>query len=878
MLLLLTLLFTACKDDEDKISKLEDEIEALEDFLDSANLAYYKDSLAFVIQLSEIEYQRYTDSLRRADSIVVANTNGDFSTDLPFTYTIVVFDGSNTAINGRTEAAAAFDGEVTVSITQFGETISKTTTDGLVSFENIGRGIISGSIKATGYTTFQWSSETLIRPTLELIDNAVYMEYVINSALGHAFTIFSTSGDKTSTLSGQVTAQTDLTNTVAELAPVGTTISAFIDVDDASFTERFVTAQNIQLFTDNILTYGYSPVLTAATDASGIYTFAMPASPMGLPIKMNYSDFVADQTAFIQSNGDVTERVGSAVYGQSHTPTAVPTISVAPTVSFSAGGGASITAQVSGSGSITALNLVNGGQNFQGTPRIIIGAPNTAGGTQATATATVANGIVTGVTLTDGGSGYTSTPSITITEGFGATAQVTSLYPNDFDTNASGNQGGGVAAVQIGNSGGYWSNNAPVTPFVLFNNVLEGSAASVPDVSVSMNAQGNIASISVNNRGYGYASVPAITITSGRNATAVVDSVNGTGAIARVVLSNAGEYYAAVADITVAGGGSGATFTVDIDAANNSRLTNLQITSGGTGYTVGQTISFDNGTFSNASASAVWEGQSIETYQITSSYGGTAAAEYINTPLIVFSEPDYKGANSRTAEGTAVIVDGRLTGINFTDHGRGYYTAPSITILSGSGASAQTAFDEMKISGFSISNSGSGYLAAPDLIIVDSDGFGTGATATTSLTDGRVTGIQLTNPGSGYINSGSITVVVLDPGTTYNEVTMARSSNPATASVEVTDGVITAVNIIESGDNYKAANVMISSIMGTGFTATAAIANGQIANVTVTSGGTGYVNNNVPGVAQPFTGPATYTSTSGITRIVDIYYGTGKVR
>ncbi|MFT6867421.1 MAG: hypothetical protein ACJA08_002264 [Cyclobacteriaceae bacterium] len=866
------ILFQSCNDDE--VKKLEKEIEEITAKADSLQYSQYLDSLEFVLAMKALDYSIYVDSLIRVDSLTALSDG-----KLPFTYNIVVFEGSNTSV-GTGESTggrkAEFDTQVTVTISQFGQTQTVVTTNGLAQFENVGRGIINGSISATNYTTLEFSTETLIRPTQELIDNEDYMDYVINSSLGHTFAIFAITGENSNTLIGRATVETDLTNSSTEFVPSGTVFLASIDVENVSFKETYLLNINKTLFTDNLISFGYSPVFKSSIDASGDYSFLLPASPSGLPIRLVYSDFISNQVAYVQDNGDLTERTVSAVYGPDHTASAVPTTTLAPIAVFEAGGGALATAEVSGTGSITAINLINGGQNFQGTPQVIISAPATAGGTQATATATFSNGTVTGITLTDGGNGYISSPLITISEGAGALAQVSGLYPIDIDSGSD--IGGGVGTVQLSSSGVYWS-NGPVSPFVLFNGVLEGSVAGVPDVSVNMNNQGNVANVVVIDRGYGYTGAPTVGFSVGQGATAQVGTVDGTGAITSVTITSPGQFYAAIDDIIISSsGGSGAQLTIQIDPGNNFGLSNIQIANAGSGYSPGDGVTFVTALVNSASATAVWEGQSIESYQITAAFGGTNADLYINTPLVVFSAPDYNGPGARRALGTAVISNGRLTGIQITDNGRGYYNFPTISILSGSGALAQTEFDEMKISGFSISDQGSGYLAAPDILIIDQSGAGTSATAIANLTDGRVTSIALTNSGSGYINVSSIEVIFLDPGTSYDAVNKLLIANPAEAAIEVTDGVISSVNVISGGSNYKAANILIESTKGSGFAGTVTIANGRIADVVVGNGGVGYVNGNNPGLAVPFSGTSSYSSYSGITRVLDVNYGTGLIR
>ncbi|UMO77252.1 tail sheath protein [Stenotrophomonas maltophilia phage vB_SmaM_Ps15] len=76
-------------------------------------------------------------------------------------------------------------------------------------------------------------------------------------------------------------------------------------------------------------------------------------------------------------------------------------------------------------GTVDAITVSDGGQNYTVAPTVTLSAP-APGGVQATATATVAAGVVTGITVVNKGSGYTSAPTVTISgDGTGATATAT---------------------------------------------------------------------------------------------------------------------------------------------------------------------------------------------------------------------------------------------------------------------------------------------------------------------------------------------------------------------------------------------------------------------------------------------------------------------
>ncbi|MBV6644809.1 MAG: hypothetical protein KI790_05145 [Cyclobacteriaceae bacterium] len=868
-------LMYACSDDDGDVDDLKKEVEDLIDLIEDETTG---DSLRFVLAMDSLEYRKFVDSLARVDSI--AFTAGK---ELPLAYTVLVYDGSNTSVTGFEDSRSeGFSTDVTISISQYGQTRSITTQDGLASFDNVGFGILQGSVSADGYTTFEWSTETV--PDVDdesygdISTNDDFLVFLNEGSFGHAFAIFSTTGSNTSTLTGRVNIETDLTNPGKELAPEGTNFLALIDTDNFTFRERYVQNSDQNFFADNIISYGYSPVFQAAVDASGNYSFNLPAAADGLPIELEYSDVVADQTYFLQTNGDVTEETVSTVFGPQVAETFVPNITLAPDVSFEAGGGAEARVTIDGTGTITDINLESGGQDYQGTPRVFISAPP-AGGTQATATATVTNGVVTDVTLTDGGSGYTSDPSIQITEGRNASAIVTSLL------SSGGN--GGVAEVLVDDGGQDFAS----APNVLFSFSAFLDSAGVADFNAQtdatnavavLNTNGSVADINVTNTGSDLDpanTTPFVFVTSGINAVAEITAVDVNGGITGITILNSGDFYTDVPNVVPQGGVTGIDATFSGITVVNGEIATIAA-SGGQGYGVGQRFNLE-GVGNGAAASAIREGLSIETIDITNE--GTEESDgiyYSNVPLVVIDEPDFNGPGSAQATATAILgVEGRLAGINITNVGSGYYGTPGITIVSGNGAFADAEFDQQRISGFEIDDEGAGYLAAPGIIIVDDSGNGTGATATANLTDGRVTSIDVTNAGTGYVSPGNVRVIFLDPGLSYNPDTRNLYNNPAEADIEVTDGVITAITMTSAGDNYNAAPaVIIDAVKGSGFAATATVSGGRVTQVTVDQGGQGYVNGNTPGSTQTFSGSGNYTSYSGITRVQDVNYGTGQRR
>lgn len=879
----------SCNQDDD-INRLTDRVDELEEQLDSTNILNYRDSLDFILSMNQLDYQRYADSLRRADSLAISAGG-----NLPFTYSLLVYDGSTTSIfsdNGaRSTDATAFDGEVTVSVAQFGQVRSVTTTDGLASFNDIGRGLVKVTVSAADYTTLQFSFETLIDPSTGLYNDPNYQtqdfwQFIKTGAIGHDVALFATAGQFAATLTGRAFTETDLTNNTQEVVPEGTTITAAIDVEDGTFQDEFILNRNKAFFTDNILSFGYDPIFTAATDANGDYTFTLAgaANENGLPYHFEYSDFLADQTAFVETTGEVTTEVEQTIYGPEAAYTIVPAVANAATVSFAAGGGATAILDFEGDGSVIDIDLASSGANFQGDPRVFISAPP-AGGTLATATATVANGRVNSITITDNGAGYVLAPTVTVTEGTGAAATVNGLFADG--TN------GGVADVQVVTTGsGYGAN----PPNVLFSNVgltgvfvtdstnIANFAAANPDLPTatsSLGVNGTLSSISVGNTGADLTDqAPNVIVTTGFGAAIVIGGVDGvTGAIQSVTINNPGLYYSEIINVDIAGGAD-----ADITFATNAQgqITGATINNGGTGYTTGTAINI-NTNVTQATATPVMEGLSIEDMTITDD--GTQFADgmfYTNVPLIEISEPDFKGTGSRRATANAVLspADGRVVGIDITDAGSGYTGLPTVTFVSGSAAVATATIAAVTITEVDVVLPGSGYLAPPAVAIYDAGGTGSGAAATAVISlNGTVTSIILDNAGTNYSNPQ---VVIVDPGTSFDPTDGSLIVNIATAEVEITDGSITAINMTSLGDNYPAGtNMLLSAGRGTGFDASVNVTAGQISSITINDGGADYIGGNVPGVTLPFSGIEGvngYHAKTSITRVIDIDYGTGARR
>ena len=210
------------------------------------------------------------------------------------------------------------------------------------------------------------------------------------------------------------------------------------------------------------------------------------------------------------------------------------------------GAGAVLTAVV-GTGTtatqIVSVTIVNGGYNYTTPPTIVFVSSN-GPGTGATATCTVLNGAITSVTMTINGSGYTAVPTVTANTGI-----VSSITMNTWGKNYYSSptvtvalpQGLTVSAYPVSSSAtqntyyqttagriyqcvtaGTTSATTPTFDYTTatgYTNIQNGTAyftyIATQASGTAAYSNGSITSIALTNAGYGYTSVPTVTIVDG---------------------------------------------------------------------------------------------------------------------------------------------------------------------------------------------------------------------------------------------------------------------------------------------------------------------------------------------------------------------------
>lgn len=250
------------------------------------------------------------------------------------------------------------------------------------------------------------------------------------------------------------------------------------------------------------------------------------------------------------------------------------------------------------------------------------------------------------------------------------------------------------------------------------------------------------------------------------------DSCGGISAAGVVSVGNNGTLQSV--SVTCAGSGFTSTSTV-VSLAAYRQLSGLTVTCAGAGYwTTRPAITVDNGAYvatapgaSPAVVTATLNGTGgIILSVLSAGYGYTSAPTItiaapnngdgvrtvaLGTRGVGYSDGTFACTVATAPSGGATAVvnfvkSGTSQGFVVADPGRGYTTAPAVTVpapdLGG------------QVSGFTITSAGAGYAEAPSVTLTG--GGGTGAAATAILTNGTVTSISLTSQGSGYTSAPAV--------------------------------------------------------------------------------------------------------------------------
>lgn len=206
---------------------------------------------------------------------------------------------------------------------------------------------------------------------------------------------------------------------------------------------------------------------------------------------------------------------------------------------------------------------------------------------------------------------------------------------------------------------------------------------------------GNLLSFTIDDAGKGYSVGDAITIGGdGSSGTAAVSAVGANGEILAVDVVNPGSGYSS-ATATAPLGHTDAVFTASLGSGSNSdKLRNLNVTSGGSGYQVGDVISFSgDGSGAIASVTSVGASGEITGVTIDSSGSGystidvdtvtrTGSAVASITPVLGFSlaSIDITAQGAGYTSATVSVAGNATATVNFNSATWGYTTSKPVVV------------------------------------------------------------------------------------------------------------------------------------------------------------------------------------------------------
>jgi hypothetical protein len=543
--------------------------------------------------------------------------------------------------------------------------------------------------------------------------------------------------------------------TLPSITVVGGAISA------ASVGIRTVFVNSINFGnTGTGYTSGNFPILTFSAPDVGINTATAVVNTLGISQIFNITPgigYTAPPILTVSSpsvgvnTATITATLGISTFTVTNPGSGYissPQIVLAPTVTgFAATVGLGVT---------STDMILSGGSGYVSAPTISFSMP-AIGINSATASVTdITASAISEITITNVGSGYTTIPTVTITGGGGVGAGLTITKMRVTDVTIT-NRGSGapstvpvaslvssvgsgatvVASMGIGNAiniigFGTGYNTAPSIGVTAVDGITGSGGSVTTGLGITFN------NVTITNAGYGYSSIPTVTVSSPIGVAVSAIANVGVGITALTINPGIG-YSNSIPTIS----GVGAI-------VSNIIVTNVYITNPGSGYTATDLAASPIATFSPVGTSAT-VGFGVSTISLVNlGIGYTNAA----SAAITFSSPTVGIASTATATaglGYPGILPG--PGVNTTGNTQIYYAIPrtafSIGISTGVGVGTLTSTDVGDdvfadsapvasiggtVSAVLVVSPGSGYTATSKLSASNFDGanVGTGFTFTSS--------------------------------------------------------------------------------------------------------------------------------------------------
>ena len=418
------------------------------------------------------------------------------------------------------------------------------------------------------------------------------------------------------------------------------------------------------------------------------------------------------------------------------------------------------------------------------------------------------SGMITGIDLLTGGSGYLNNPILRITGGGGSGAEVSGLLSGTIAT--------GFKILNAGN--GYTSVPALVADksIVSVGVIHEGTGyLTSPEITAvggggsgatfeGTVSNGFLTDISVINQGSGYTGVPEVRVTA--------SNVSGVD-----VLSSGSGYSSG--SVIFEGGTGSSHISASADALFGFKVTGVEITSGGMGFTYPESdyqfqdgFPFDENNLASGEARFNWQVTGVDLTNI--GLVNVGGVKYTNIQVAFAGGT---GSNGVLASGVPVIKE-VVSGYLAIDAGEDYklarlsgYQTPGVVIENsgiGYGATGLAVVTGYKVSGVEIRYTGGFTLGGsnePNHVHF-SGGLGPGGVHASGT---LLTGENISQAGGDYVYP--ITGVTMTSGgfnyTGYPDITFRKSDgslvvNPPSGSGVLMSGAISGVNFLTSGSGY----------------------------------------------------------------------------
>lgn len=388
-----------------------------------------------------------------------------------------------------------------------------------------------------------------------------------------------------------------------------------------------------------------------------------------------------------------------------------------------------------------------------------------------------------------------------------------------------------------------------------------------------------------------------------------ISQINLSGIVGYINITNPGYGYTSVPIVTIAG-----THTILAEGSAiiaNTRVIGVEITNRGTDYE-SATVAFDAPMTENAmwsSAGIVSVNDIIKTtdnnyYKVVSGTDGVDIGTDLNLGT---SKPIHTGGTATNGEVVLEFVGAQAVGTVEIYFGYGYGTPPTITVDMppitedaewASGATVALG-DILKTSNnnyYEVTNIDEGTTlgtAAPthttgtevngdvELDFIGADAVLAGITSTTSaklvpvIENGQIVSVISSEPGVGYttasivVSSDTGSGAVITPNISFGDI----NTNQANIELLATPGTVDAIVVTDGGTGYSFATITIDGD-GTGATAEAVIIDGVITKINMLTHGTGYTKTTVTisgngdgAVARAIVSPANGHGSNAVTEL-----------